>query len=654
MAGDRVTGLTPGPRAPHLRAALIVAPFGLVEYPSLAASQLKAEAQRAGFGCDVHYASLDYGARVGWSAYVTCYYTDPYVLLGERIFAPTLFGDRIPNWSTYWKDVVLPYEDPTWWYVRAPEQSGHNRRAFEALQDEATRWIEEWVARPELGSADVFAFTTSYGQNVASLAIARRLKARYPGRPVVFGGANCHGVMGEQLLRSFPVVDYVCTAEGDRAFPMLLRSLERHEPVAVPGILARGADGRVPAAGAPVMVQDLDELAYPDFSDFFAQFRFRAGDHAAPAGVPMETSRGCWWGEKHHCTFCGLNGETMRYRAKSPRRVVEEMDHLIARFGVPKILMTDNILHNRYVKELLPLLSRDRARLFFEVKANLRRADVEAFWRAGIMQIQPGIESLSTHVLRLMDKGSDSFQNLQLLRWGKEFGIEIAWNLLSGFPGERDEDYEGIAALIPKVHHLQPPRGFGQISVDRFSPMFTNPERFGITIEPFRAYRYVYPLPEDEIRNLAYAFSFRSARTSTADTMIPPPYARRAYNAYLIWKRFHPQVDFSFAVEAGGDVLVRDTRGVAAVEERRLSGLDAMVFLGLDTAQTVASLRRTLAGDHAIAAPDDAIEEVIRRFDAWNWVHVEDGKAVLLATRAPGVPAGSAEQPAALRMAAGQ
>jgi hypothetical protein len=270
------------------------------------------------------------------------------------------------------------------------------------------------------------------------------------------------------------------------------------------------------------------------------------------------------------------------------------------------------------------------------------------------MQIQPGIESLSTHVLQLMDKGSDSFQNLQLLRWGKELGIEIAWNLLSGFPGERDEDYDGIAALIPKVHHLQPPRGFGQVSVDRFSPMFNDPERFGITIEPFRAYRYVYPLPDEEIRNLAYAFSFRSARADTTDTMIPPPYARRAYNAYLIWKRFHPQVEFSFVVEPDGTVVVRDTRGIAVHREQRLSGLDALVFVALDTAQTVVSLRRTLAAEHAAAVSQDAIAEVVRRFDAWQWLHVEDGKAVVLANRVPEIAVAAAAHPARLLEVAGQ
>ena len=44
--------------------------------------------------------------------------------------------------------------------------------------------------------------------------------------------------------------------------------------------------------------------------------------------VFVETSRGCWWGERMHCTFCGLNGATMAYRSKSAPRALAELTHL--------------------------------------------------------------------------------------------------------------------------------------------------------------------------------------------------------------------------------------------------------------------------------------------------------------------------------------
>jgi magnesium-protoporphyrin IX monomethyl ester (oxidative) cyclase len=327
-----------------------------------------------------------------------------------------------------------------------------------------------------------------------------------------------------------------------------------------------------------------------------------------------------------------LNGETMAYRSKSPQRVAAELDHLVERFGRRTIMMTDNILHHRAGTELLPLLTPAKVPLFFEVKANITRPQLEAMADAGILHMQPGIESLSTRLLREMDKGVDAFQNLQLLKWAKELGVRLSWNILCGFPSERDEDYVELAALIPKIHHFSPPRGFGQVSVDRFSPMFNWPERFGMTIETFPAYRYFYALSAEEIRNIAYAFQFTSPRSTTALSLAPPPYAHRAYSAFLIWRKFNTIVDFTYETDADGTVHVHDTRTVSVEEDVHLGDLESRIFLALDAAQTVASLGRVLACDGpAIAEPD--IRRVLADFEGRQWLHSEHGKHLVLANR---------------------
>ena len=72
--------------------------------------------------------------------------------------------------------------------------------------------------------------------------------------------------------------------------------------------------------------------------------------------------------------------------------------------------------------------------LFYEVKANLKKAQVRLLRDAGVRVIQPGIESFSSNVLARMRKGVKGLQNIQLLKWCKEFGITPHWNLLWGFP----------------------------------------------------------------------------------------------------------------------------------------------------------------------------------------------------------------------------
>src|SRR5439155_23646348 len=103
-----------------------------------------------------------------------------------------------------------------------------------------------------------------------SLALAMRLKQRYPDQVVCFGGANCEGDMGVALHRSFPWIDYVCSGEGDLAFPELVRAL-RASPgggqtgLQIDGIISRdGAETKRPAEMTKP-VKNLDLLPYPDF-----------------------------------------------------------------------------------------------------------------------------------------------------------------------------------------------------------------------------------------------------------------------------------------------------------------------------------------------------------------------------------------------------
>ncbi len=89
--------------------------------------------------------------------------------------------------------------------------------------------------------------------------------------------------------------------------------------------------------------------------------------------LPYEAGRGCWWGEKHHCTFCGINGQGMVFRQKSPDKVIAEFREITRRHGLPRVCMVDNIMPHRYFQTLVPRLGQEvpALHLFYEQKANL-------------------------------------------------------------------------------------------------------------------------------------------------------------------------------------------------------------------------------------------------------------------------------------------
>ena len=124
--------------------------------------------------------------------------------------------------------------------------------------------------------------------------------------------------------------------------------------------------------------------------------------------VVVETSRGCWWGAKHHCTFCGLNGDTMAFRSKSPERAFDEIAAPGAQARHSTRSAASTTSSTCATSTRCSRCSRDSGlelELFYEVKANLRHDQLASSTRGGIRQIQPGIESFCNRVLKLMDKG---------------------------------------------------------------------------------------------------------------------------------------------------------------------------------------------------------------------------------------------------------
>ena len=329
---------------------------------------------------------------------------------------------------------------------------------------------------------------------------------------IVFGGANYDGEMGPEYVRAFPWIDYAVVGEGDQALPALVARVARNESALdVPGVAGRREDGAVKNGSAP-NIRDLDALPDPDYDEFFAALMRLGRQEVLGESLPLllfESARGCWWGAKHHCTFCGLNALGMAYRSKSPERVHAELRRQSARYQIANFEAVDNILDMRYLDALCEPLIEDRVdySIFYEVKANLKREQLHTLSRAGIRILQPGIESLSTHVLKLMRKGTTMLQNVRLMKWAHYYGIKVAWNLLTGFPGETLEDYERQARLMPLLVHLPPPTGGGSIWMERFSPYFTE-DSFPVTdVEPWAAYSYVYP-PELDVRKIAYFFTY--------------------------------------------------------------------------------------------------------------------------------------------------
>ncbi|HEY8148784.1 MAG TPA: RiPP maturation radical SAM C-methyltransferase [Vicinamibacteria bacterium] len=589
---------------------LVCMPFGPAFSPSIGLSLLKAGLATHGMSARVRYFSIRFAELVGHRFYHRLAAEgEPTIedLAGEWVFSNALFD--APAAGEYVDDILR--RRVTWTTNEgdppaSPALIDQLLRARERVAPFLSWCLDEVLrARPKL-----VGFTSVFQQHVASLALARQIKRAIPEAFIVFGGANCEGVMGAETVRQFPFVDAVVSGEADLVFPELAQRVLAGEPVDdLPGVRGRRgveadfAGGRF--INAP-MTRDLDSLPYPDYTDYFQQF---AASRFAPAWRPsvfFETSRGCWWGEKMHCTFCGLNGQTMTFRSKSPRRALEELKWLTKRYPRCRIQVTDNILDMRYFKDFIPALAARplRARLFYEVKANLKKEQLRMLRKAGIRHVQPGIESFSDPTLKLMRKGVSGLQNVQLLKWCKELGIRPLWNLIWGFPGEQPAEHERMAGLVRRLTHLRPPESYGMIRLDRFSPNFNDADRLGfMDVAPLPPYRYVYRLPSEALANLAYFFTFRYREPRDVASYVAP-----LVKELRSWHRHWPMHDL-FSVQKGDWLLLCDLRGGSRTPLTLLRGADRILYQACDSASDIRRLGECLAQSREAPLSNNAIAE---------------------------------------------
>jgi magnesium-protoporphyrin IX monomethyl ester (oxidative) cyclase len=515
-----------------VRIALVNMPFSSLQIPSIALHQLETAITEQFGGAaevDVHYLNHDFGALVGVDLYAwiseslaghTCGF-------GEWLFRAAAFPEAPDNTQAYFKRYAHHF---------GPAQIERYERDLAPVRATLPDFLDRVIDAYGLAEADVVGLTSMFFQNVPSFALARRIKERSAKPLVVMGGANCEGTMGIEIVNQVPWVDFTFSGTALISFGAFLEALSKGDRDGlhrINGVFSRRNSRSVSAlANKPAVPGDaqpdsqlegiswiaperpLNEAVAVDYDPYLDSYGRHFGAHRGDEiELLFETSRGCWWGEKAHCTFCGLNGATMSFRemgVDQGRRMIEGM---VTRYAgrVSRFASVDNIIPKTYITDLLPNLRLpEEVTLFYEVKADLTRDQIDTLAAARVREVQPGIESISTDTLKLMRKGTTAFNNVRFLADCGSAGIKPVWNLLVGFPGESVETYEMYRENLPRLTHLPPPSGVFPVRFDRFSPYFKESRAYQLDLAPLDYHEMIYPFPEEIIANMAYYFRDRN------------------------------------------------------------------------------------------------------------------------------------------------
>jgi ribosomal peptide maturation radical SAM protein 1 len=372
--------------------AFVRMPYSEVGQPSLALGLLKAVCDRHGIKSRALPANIWFSEEFGPAIHDMIFEAYSTSLIGEWTFSGALFPDFHPDDDAYLRKVTAQFKldsQDHWRHIRKRYPLLDEIALLREIRDRAPEFIELVADRVLELEPRIVGCTSTFQQHCASVALLRRIKERRPDVITMIGGANCEADMGRVTFQQFPWLDFVVSGEAEGFFGgMCTRLLKSGIEGIAPGELPPGVWGphhrKAPDTitqecagqidGAPIArLGDMNESPVPNYDDYFAYLAETKVLHNwVQSALPFQTARGCWWGEKTHCSFCGISRTAMKFRPKSGDNVIGQMLALRDKYRINLFQGTEYIFDYRYFDTLLPRLKEVGGYFRFEVKANLK------------------------------------------------------------------------------------------------------------------------------------------------------------------------------------------------------------------------------------------------------------------------------------------
>jgi len=291
---------------------------------------------------------------------------------------------------------------------------------------------------------DIAAVPVIYGTIPNAYKIAKAVKETTRAL-VVFGGLPAT-FSAERVLAECPETDICVLNEGEAVMSALAAG---KPPAEVAGVAFR-RDGRTVCNPPAPLLQDLDSLAFPA-RHLFPQKKYHGFSlHAAilQHSTNMETKRGCPFA----CEFClQAPKEGVRYRLRSPARVIEEMLQIKRDFPfIGRIMLVDNDFMAPYDHGMAILdgILKNGLQEHFEfmaatrVQSFLKGGDelISKFAAANLCMVYFGLESLNKKNRGRLNKIKQEYDVTELFERMRKKGVNSIGSYIFGFENETEED----------------------------------------------------------------------------------------------------------------------------------------------------------------------------------------------------------------------
>jgi anaerobic magnesium-protoporphyrin IX monomethyl ester cyclase len=342
------------------------------------------------------------------------------------------------RWPHRRSDKYLEYPIYLAYVVAILEKAGIEVHFIDGVADDLS--IEAFVDEAKKVGPDLVAMECSTPSITNDLNTAKKLKEELKGTFIVLTGSH-PTYFHKEILSENEFVDAIARGEFDltiRDLALALRNGQQLQDVA--GISYRDGKSVRVNVNRP-LIQDLDALPFPA-RHIVKSNHYREAVFTGQRCTTIVSSRGC----PYQCIFC-LWPRTMygnKFRQRSPRNVVDEVQHVVDEYGVDEIYFDDDCLtldRKRLLKICREIVKRD-IDVKWMCQARVNNVDQEvlqAMKKAGCHYIKYGVESGSQKMLDAMKKGITLEEVRKAFKATRKVGIKTQAFFLFGLPWETRE-----------------------------------------------------------------------------------------------------------------------------------------------------------------------------------------------------------------------
>lgn len=328
------------------------------------------------------------------------------------------------------------------------EEKGHVVRIIDAhALDMSINHVAEEIDKAQ---PRVVGVTSTTPTNNEALSIVKATKEVCPDAFTVMGGPHV-SFLPKETLRENEDLDAVVIGEGEKTILSLSKAIEKKESFSnIQGIAYRNKQIITRNPPRP-LIRNLDELPFPA-RHLLPMDRYTIlGKKATIAH--LLSSRGC----PFHCVFCAsslLFGK--RFRGRSPKNVVDEMEEVVSKYSPVSIEFADDeftldLKRTEGICDEILERGLDTPWACSSRVDTISRPILKKMKRAGCTLIFYGIESGSQRMLDYMKKGTTLEQIEKAVKWTKQAGIETYGSFILGFPDETKEEMRQTIEFAKKL-----------------------------------------------------------------------------------------------------------------------------------------------------------------------------------------------------------